>query len=148
MFLGALGETASPATTFSPMVGAEIRVGRGGSLLVPLRNDFEHAVFVLDGEATLDGEPVVADVLYYLGTSRDEMQLSAKNGARELLLGGAPFGETIVMWWNFVARTDEEIVAAAGDWLSGRRFGRIRGDTAPPMPIPPLRGHVRPPVMS
>ena len=130
------------------MVGAEIRVGRGGSLPVPLRSDFEHAVFVLDGEATLDGEPIVADVLYYLGTSRDEMQLSSKNGARILLLGGAPFGETIVMWWNFVARTDEEIAAAAGDWLSGRRFGRIRGDTAPPMPIPPLRGRVRPPVMS
>ena len=76
------------------------------------------------------------------------MQLSSKNGARILLLGGAPFGETIVMWWNFVARTDEEIAAAAGDWLSGRRFGRIRGDTAPPMPIPPLRGRVHPPVMS
>ena len=96
VFLGALGEIASPATTFSPMVGAEIRVGRGGSLPVPLRSDFEHAVFVLDGEATLDGEPIVADVLYYLGTSRDEMQLSSKNGARILLLGGAPFGERSV----------------------------------------------------
>jgi len=148
VFLGALGEIASPATTFSPMVGAEIRIGRGESLPIPLRSDFEHAVFVLDGEATLDGEPIVADVLYYLGTSRDEMQLSSKDGARVLLLGGAPFGETIVMWWNFVARTDEEIAAAAGDWLNGRRFGRIRGDTAPPMAIPPLRRRVRPPVMS
>jgi hypothetical protein len=47
------------------------------------------------------------------------------------VLGGAPFGETILMWWNFVARTTDEIVAARADWESGRRFGEVaayRGD--------------------
>jgi redox-sensitive bicupin YhaK (pirin superfamily) len=46
------------------------------------------------------------------------------------LVGGVPFGETILMWWNFLARTTEEIVAAWEDWQAERRFGDVR-DYAP-----------------
>jgi redox-sensitive bicupin YhaK (pirin superfamily) len=35
-----------------------------------------------------------------------------------LLLGGKPFGEKILMWWNFIGRTHEEIVAARELWNS------------------------------
>ena len=88
------------------------------------------------------------DILYYLGTNREEMTLSSRDGARVLLLGGTPFGETILMWWNFVARTQEEIVRATEDWMKGDRFGRVPGYPGAPMPAPPLRGRVRPPAAS
>ena len=40
----------------------------------------------------------------------------ADEPVRLLVLGGAPFGESIVMWWNFVGRTHEEIVAFREEW--------------------------------
>ncbi len=145
VFLGEAAGVLSPAATFSPITGAELHVVRGGTAIVPLRPDFEYAMFVLEGDALLEHEPVVPDVLYYLGTSRHEVQISSKPGVRILLLGGAPFGEEILMWWNFVARTNEEIVAAAEDWTNGRRFGRVQGHPLPPTPAPPLRGRAHPP---
>ena len=54
---------------------------------------------------------------------------------RGLLIGGAPFGETVLMWWNFVARTTEEIVAAREDWQAGRRFGEVRAYAGPRVPL-------------
>ncbi len=67
---------------------------------------------------------------------------------RLLLLGGPPFGEPIVMWWNFVGRTHEEIVGvprgvAGSDHRRGRvvdagvtdgRFGIVVDDPLPPIP--------------
>ena len=55
-----------------------------------------------------------------------------------LLLGGAPFGETILMWWNFVGRTTEEIVAAREDWQAGRRFGEVRAYAGARLDAPPF----------
>jgi quercetin 2,3-dioxygenase len=138
----------SAATTFSPLIGAQIDIRSSTAVSVPLRRDFEHALFVLQGEAVLDGEPLVPDVLYYLGTGREELSIVSRGGARLLLVGGAPFGETILMWWNFVARTQEEIVAAAEEWAEGRRFGEVRGYGGPRIPAPPLRGRARPPAAS
>ena len=48
--------------------------------------------------------------------------------ARTILLGGPPFTEQIIMWWNFVGRTHEEIVEFREQWeASGDRFGTGRG---------------------
>ncbi len=67
-----------------------------------------------------------------------------------MLLGGEPFAEEIVMWWNFVGRTDEEIRQAREDWMAGDRFGEVKGYhgerlAAPEVPATPLkaRGRVR-----
>jgi hypothetical protein len=62
---------------------------------------------------------------------------------RVLLLGGEPFDEEIVMWWNFVARSHAEIAQARADWMAGggaARFGRVAydGDVIPAPPIPPV----------
>lgn len=137
-----------PATTFSPMLAADLEVAKGETLTLPLRADYEHALLVTRGEAGMDRHPLTPDVLYYLGTGRDEMSLQSREGARILLLGGAPFGETVLMWWNFVARSEEEIIAAAQDWNERRRFGDVHGYAGPHIPTPPLRGRMRPPAAS
>lgn len=134
----------SPASTFSPIIGADVMVR--DRLELPLRRDFEHALFLTSGTATAEGQQLVPDVLYYLGTGRDSIALSGN--ARLMLIGGTPFEEPILMWWNFVARTQEEIVAAAEDWARGDRFGLVRGYDGRPMPAPPLKGRVRPPAAS
>lgn len=148
VIVGECSTAASPATTFSPIVGADLQVWKNETMTMPLRRDFEHALLVLDGSAVLDGDVLTPDILYYLGTGREEVSIASRDGARLLLVGGAPFGETILMWWNFVARTPEEIVSAAERWNSGR-FGRVQGhDDEPIMPAPPLHGRMRPPAAS
>jgi quercetin 2,3-dioxygenase len=106
VIVGALGGTRSPATAFSPLVGADVAGEPGRRLVLPLEAGFEHALVLLEGEGTLDAAPLVIDTLYYLGAGRREVVLvSGPPACRLLLLGGAPFGETILMWWNFVGRT-------------------------------------------
>jgi redox-sensitive bicupin YhaK (pirin superfamily) len=126
VIVGQLGRAKSPARSFSPIVGAEVTGETGRPVALPLLSEFEHALVLLAGDGQLDGQALSADTLYYLGCGRRELLLvSGRRPVRALLLGGAPFGETILMWWNFVARTTDEIVAAREDWISGRRFGAV-----------------------
>jgi quercetin 2,3-dioxygenase len=139
VIMGDLAGVRSPAHAFSPMVGAELLAEHGGRLVVPLDSAFEHAVVPLHGGCRLEGQALAIDTLYYLGCGRRELVIMTNGEAcRLLLLGGAPFGETILMWWNFVARTTEEIVAAREDWQAGRRFGEVRAYRGPRLAAPPF----------
>lgn len=136
--LGALGGARSPGRAFWPLVGADL-TGSGGRLVIPLETGFEHGLVLLDGGCRLEGQPLAAETLYYLGSGRRELVLTPEDaGARALLLGGAPFEETILMWWNFVAGTSDEIVAARDDWAAGLRFGEVSAYAGPRLPAPPL----------
>jgi quercetin 2,3-dioxygenase len=139
VFMGQVGEARSPAKAFSPIVGAEIAGAGHGRLVVPLDPSFEQALVLLQGSCELDGQPLAAETLYYLGCGRREVVLGVPAAPpRLLLLGGLPFGETVLMWWNFVARTTEEIVAAREDWQGGRRFGEVRAYDGPRLDAPPF----------
>jgi hypothetical protein len=140
VILGEMGGSRSPARAFSPIVGAEIVGSAETRLAVPLLPHFEHALLPLAGDCQIDGQTLSAETLYYLGCGRRELPLvSGPRPVRALLLGGAPFGETVLMWWNFVARTTEEIVAAREDWEAGRRFGEVTAYDGPRLPAPPFR---------
>src|SRR5947207_6078875 len=88
VFAGALGEVASPAQRFSPLVGADVEVRRGEAITLPLDRNFEHGVFLLGGDCELEGEAVAAKTLYYLEAGRAEMTARSRGGARLLLVGG------------------------------------------------------------
>ena len=139
VILGDLAGAVSPATTYSPIVGAEIVLDH--RLELPLRPDFEYAVLGLSGTARVDGVPLPQGPLLYLGCGRTTLDLAGDPAGRVLLLGGEPFDEKIVMWWNFVARSHEEIVRYRDEWDSGTAFGVVAGTPlpAPPLPTTPLR---------
>jgi redox-sensitive bicupin YhaK (pirin superfamily) len=139
LIMGVLDGVRSPAHAFSPIVGAEASAGPGCRLVLPLDPGFEHALVPLEGSCRLDGQALSIDTLYYLGCGRRELLLlTEREPLRTLLLGGAPFGETVLMWWNFVARTTEEIVAAREDWEAGRRFGEVGAYEGPRLAAPPF----------
>jgi redox-sensitive bicupin YhaK (pirin superfamily) len=125
VFSGELAGATSPAHHVSELTGADLQVHRGETLELPLRPDFEYAVLVLSGDCSLDVQQLRERVLYYLGVQRADVALTSQGGARLLLIGGPPFPETILMWWNFVARTPEEIRDARDDWENGSRFGSV-----------------------
>ncbi len=138
VFMGSLADASSPATTFSPLVGAELIASRratGG--VVPLSPEFEHVIFVATGRAEAGGAALEPGQLLYLPTGRHEVALAAAEGSSLFLLGGVPLGEKLLMWWNFVARTPAEIEAAAASWRAGE-FGPVGGYVGDPMPAPDL----------
>ena len=147
VILGALGGLRSPGRTFSPIVGADVTVEAGRTATLPLEAGFEHAAMLLRGKGSVAGAPLAPDTLLHLGTGRAELPLSAAPGAplRVLLLGGAPFGETVLMWWNFVARTADEIREARDDWQAGRRFGEVKAYRGARLDAPPFVARPVPP---
>ena len=139
LLMGQLADQRSPARAFSPLLGADVSGEPDRRLVLPLEPEFEHALVPLAGGCRLQGQALAIDTLYYLGRRRRELVLEGDAGGyRALLLGGAPFGETVLMWWNFVARTTEEIVAAREDWEAGRRFGAVAAYAGPRLAAPPF----------
>ena len=138
VFAGTLAGVTSPATHFSEILGAELHVRAGEALAFDLQPDFEHALLVLEGDAALEGQRLQPKHLNTLATGRSAAALTSDEDARLLLIGGPPFTEEILMWWNFVARTPEEIAAARDDWVH-HRFGEVTAyDDGPRIEAPGL----------
>jgi redox-sensitive bicupin YhaK (pirin superfamily) len=135
--MGSIDGTASPARAYTPLVGAEVDFAGPSRTEIALEPDFEYAVHTLEGTIDVDGESLPTGPMLYLGTGRSRLRLDASAPAKLLFLGGEPFAEEIVMWWNFIGRSHEEIVASRDDWMAGRRFGSVsfEGD---PLPAPEL----------
>ena len=140
--LGEYDGVRSPATVHTPIVGAEIVLAPGARVRLPLRSDWEHALMLVEGDAVVAEHPLDRNGLLYLGDSRETVEVSSSAGALLFLLGGAPFEDDIVMWWNFAGRTHDEIVAAREEWeAASDRFGVVEGHDVriPAPPLPPVR---------
>jgi len=144
VFAGHMEAASLPGPYYSPLLGADLQVHPGHTLDIPLDPSFEYAVLVMRGDCTVYGEHVTERTLYYLGTTRSDASLSSRGGARVLLIGGPPFSETILMWWNFVARTPEEIAQARTDWEERHRFGDVAAYDGPGLDAPSLVQFARP----
>ena len=147
VFLGSLLGDTSPVPTFTPLLGAEVLLEAGTTLTLDVDATFEHGVLVDVGVLGVDGVEAKAHDLAYVPPGRGTLTLTAYGEAvRLLLLGGPPFGESIVMWWNFVGRTHDEVVDSRVRWqqqitdagLVDGWFGVPVDDPLPPIPAPPL----------
>jgi len=112
VFLGELAGSVSPVDTRTPdLLGAELTLSAGASVTLDVRRDFEFAALAETGDAIVNGAAVAQHALGYVPVGSDTVALAAGDAdTRIILLGGAPFGEQIVMWWNFVGRSHDEIV--------------------------------------
>ncbi|MGZ8744314.1 MAG: pirin family protein [Nocardioides sp.] len=158
VFLGSLLGQTSPVATASPLLGAEVLLEPGTQLVLDVDPAYEHGLLVDSGVLHL-GQLAPVEVkqhqLGYVPTGADTLVLVAGDQpVRLLVLGGEPFGESIVMWWNFVGRSHEEIVQFREEWqaqitadggvvtdaqdVTDGRFGIVTGDHLPPIPAPTL----------
>jgi redox-sensitive bicupin YhaK (pirin superfamily) len=139
VLLGELQRVRSPAVVHTPICGADIQLDAGGAVTLSLDPAFEHGVFVVSGAAAIDHSAVAVDQLLYLGTGRSEVTLRSDHGARMILLGGEPFAEEILMWWNFIGRSHEEVVGYRSAWeRRDPRFPPIVDRAEKVMEAPPL----------
>ncbi|MCK9796077.1 pirin family protein [Isoptericola sp. 4D.3] len=161
VFMGSLGVAGerleSPARTYTPLVGAQLDLAAGASVTLETDPTFEHALLVDAGDATLEGERVPPAELGYVAPGRDRLVVAAGDSpVRAVLIGGEPFGEDVVMWWNFVGRTHDDVARARADWAAqvaddgegsptryadgaaDRRFGQVHGYASGPLRAPAL----------
>ena len=148
VLVGSLAGEASTAPTYTPVVGAELTLEPGSEATLPLEPAFEYGVLVAQGAVEVDGVLVERNAMSYLGLGRRRLTFRAAADGEPtivMLLGGEPFEEEIVMWWNFIGRSHEEIVEQRAAWNGAgvhdepERFGAVKdfdGDRllAPPMP--------------
>jgi redox-sensitive bicupin YhaK (pirin superfamily) len=148
-FLGDLLGRSSTATTFTRVVGAQLDVPAGASIELPVDPTFEHGILVDAGEPTIEGSQVAYAQVAYLAPGRASIRIeSGATPLRALLIGGVPLGEQIVMWWNFIGRSHDEIVEFRRQWqaevisretpTATGRFGAIHGYDGGALPAPEL----------
>jgi quercetin 2,3-dioxygenase len=160
VFVGDLAGAVAPeasVTVFSPLLGAQVDLPPGGSVELELDPSFEHGVLVDLGDVTLSARNGVdvtdaptavawAELAFVEAGPRRLTLRAGGDGARLVLLGGVPFGEELVMWWNFIGRSHDEIVEFRRQWQAdviGRdnpdgRFGTVDGYDGSPLPAPEL----------
>ncbi|KQQ93941.1 pirin [Leifsonia sp. Leaf325] len=152
VFVGAIAGVSTDASVFTPLLGAQLDLPPFGRAELPLDTAFEHGLLVDVGPLTVDGVDVARTELAFLTPGRESVTVTAgEAGARALLLGGEPFGERFIMWWNFIGRTHDEIEQFRSDWQTdaithrdpGGRFGIVDYDgralPAPEMPTVRLK---------
>lgn len=152
VFVGSIAGVSTAASVFTPLLGAQVDLPPFGRAELTLDPAFEHGFLVDVGPLTVEGAEIARTEVGYLAPGRETVTISAgESGARALLLGGVPFGESFIMWWNFIGRTHDEIARFRSDWQTdaithadpGGRFGMVDYDgralPAPEMPTVRLK---------
>jgi quercetin 2,3-dioxygenase len=149
VFLGECTGSRSPVHTFTPLLGAQVDLDLNAWLNIDVDPAFEHGVLCDSGTVEMNGTALaVADLGYQsLGNSTLRLRNVGDRPARVVLLGGTPFTEELLMWWNFVGRSHDEIVRYRQLWEDAdERFGAVEGYQgsitrlpAPPLPTTRLR---------
>ncbi|MGC4949351.1 pirin family protein [Streptomyces sp. DT224] len=141
VFLGSLAGDTSPVRTFTPLLGAELLLAPRSTTTLPVDPAFEYGLLVDRGDVRLSGTPLRPTELGYLRTGNDTLTLTNETDApaRTVLLGGTPFEEQIVMWWNFIGRSHEDIAEARTAWQNASdRFGSVAAYDGDRLPAPAL----------
>ncbi len=156
VFLGDLFGASSPVVTHTPeLLGAELVIAPDETVSITVRPDFEYGVLAEDAPVSVNGADTAHRSLAYIPTGSNTLTLTAgPQETRVILLGGVPLNEPIVMWWNFIGRTHEEIVefrrryqaelgfepASPEDAGKPTLFGSFPPGQPSPLPAPELPG--------
>jgi redox-sensitive bicupin YhaK (pirin superfamily) len=116
----------SPVRVVAPTLYADVRFAAGAVLPLPTEHE-ERALYVIDGDVTVDGTTVPLQHMLVLPPG-NEVRIAATSTAHVLLCGGAPLDGDRVIWWNFVAASRERIEQAKSDWVA-QRFGSVPGES-------------------
>ena len=126
VLVGEFLNTRSPVEVHSDLLGVDLTAKQTTTTKIQLNPRYEYAFLALEGTANIHGHVLNDDNLIVLDTGLDEIELELYEGSRLLLIGGEPFESPILLWWNFVGRTQEELKIARDQWLNqDQRFGTI-----------------------
>ncbi len=116
---------SSPVPGASPLFHADVHLASGARFALPAEHE-ERAVLVVDGDVEVAGEQIPRRHLAVVDAG-DAVVHAVGAPARVVTFGGAPVGRRLI-WWNFVASSEDRIEAAKADWAAGR-FAPVPGET-------------------
>jgi redox-sensitive bicupin YhaK (pirin superfamily) len=122
VFLGRLFGHESPVPTHTPLVGAELNLPPGARLDIEVDPAHEHGFLCDTGTVLAEDATAKPGELLFVpaGRSRLTVEASPSEPTRLVLIGGEPLGEQIVMWWNFIGRSHEEVAGFREEWQAAR----------------------------
>lgn len=139
LLVGDYAERSSPVQVHSALLAIDLSSAQGGPLRLALNPQFEHGILLLEGELSIGTEVFSENQLGYIGCGHDELKMHLAPGCRAILLGGEPFADEILMFWNFVGYSKAQIAQAWRDWnAADPRFGRVPGYAGQPLEAPAL----------
>ena len=144
ILVGDFLNTTSPVKVHSDLLGLDLTSQRAATSTLQLNPRFEYGFMVLEGEARVNGHELNDDNFLFIEPGLSEIRIELAANTRVLVLGGTPFESPILLWWNFVGRTYEEIAEARQQWIEGHpRFGTIPAYEGPRLEAPVLPERMR-----
>ncbi|MGE8570916.1 MAG: pirin family protein [Acinetobacter amyesii] len=145
VLVGEFLQTKSPVKVHSELLGVDLRSSESQSTILPLNPKFEYGFMALEGTASINGHELNEDNMVVLEPGLTQVKIDLHAGGRVLLLGGEPFESPILLWWNFVGRTQEELNIAREQWINqDERFGSIPDYDGPRLEAPAFPDKMRP----
>lgn len=133
LIVGTYGDRTAPTTHFSPIFYVSAELQPGAKTAVSPEHA-ERAVYVADGDVAMGDRLLGVGDLAVLSPAQPAEIVAGVDGAKVMLLGGAPMDGPRHIWWNFVSSSKERIEKAKADWRDGR-FAKVPGD-AEFIPLP------------
>ncbi|WP_180183623.1 pirin family protein [Acinetobacter sp. YH01020] len=145
VLVGEFLQTKSPVKVHSELLGVDLRSSESQSTVLPLNPKFEYGFMALEGTASVNGHELNEDNMVVLEPGLTQVKIDLHAGGRVLLLGGEPFESPILLWWNFVGRTQEKLNIAREQWINqDERFGSIPDYDGPRLEAPAFPDKMRP----
>ncbi|MGY5394467.1 pirin family protein [Acinetobacter sp. NigerLNRRAM0016] len=137
VLVGEFLQITSPVKVHTELLGVDMKALVSTATRLPLNPKFEYGFLALEGTAVVNGHELNDDNMLALEPGVKEISIEMHQGARILLLGGEPFESAILLWWNFVGRTQEELQLAREQWMNqDERFGSIPDYDGPRLEAP------------
>ncbi|WP_424464853.1 pirin family protein [Pseudoclavibacter helvolus] len=145
VFVGEYAGVRSEAPSFSPLLGVELEFPGCAETVLELKPEFEHGILACAPGITVDDVELPVGAVGYLPPGTERAVVGSSGGGHAVLLGGEPFGEKIVMFWNFVGASHDEVAAAREEWeatrgvdAGGARFGAVNSHGGKTLAAPAL----------
>jgi redox-sensitive bicupin YhaK (pirin superfamily) len=127
VLIGSMFGVTSPVKAPSPTMYADV-AAQPGAYITLTHGDAELAIYSVDNDLLVNTQTLAAHTLGVIAQDSESVIISAPEGARFVIIGGAPLENRRFMWWNFVSSSKERIEQAKADWVA-QRMGQIPGET-------------------
>lgn len=126
LLVGRYGSETSSAEFEHPAIGLDVTILQ--RTVITTEPGFEYGITPVDRPVKVEDAIVEPGSIAFVPAGYDSLHLETRGGrGRLMVLGGLPLGEEVRMWWNFVARTEDEITTAWMDWenRNSERFAEV-----------------------
>lgn len=145
VLVGEFMDTVSPVKVHTELLGIDFFAKEQTKTRIPLNPKFEYGFMALEGDAIVNGHDLNSDNMVVLEPGISQIEVELPKGSRLLLIGGEPFESPILLWWNLVGRTQEELKTATEQWINqDARFGTIPDYDGPRLEAPAFPDKMRP----